>query len=114
VHLRRNTRTWLTTAGQVAEKKLRRRAPRSSVEWEAHVVDTATNQAVKDYPHLHGTDVFDVSDAHESDEITKLYIERCRFVDGEKLDIKLLQENLNAGVWTVATTIKGTKPINPV
>lgn len=114
VHIRRHTRNWLTTTGEVAEQRMPRRPVlHSTIEWEAHVVDTATTQEVKDYPHLCGRDVVPhYSAEQENDEVVKLYVDRCRYVDGPKPDIKTLQDNVNAGVWSIVTAVVNKESIN--
>jgi len=96
-----NQRTWLDMSGRViaAEKKVVKPAEKR-IEWEASVVDTATDTEVKEYPTLSG-DVT-VPGGEDADyAVEQAYINKCRFLDGSKPDIAQLEKNVMAGIWEI-------------
>lgn len=106
---RPNRRVMVTPQGGVMLPS--RPGTKAQIAWEGFVVETATNDPVAVYPTLSGSDVIHSNRGQAGQEIVQLYIDKCRFVDGVKPDIELLQKNVNAGVWEVATQVKGTKPL---
>jgi hypothetical protein len=104
VFLRPPRRTWLNASGQVVtpQKSVPKAPPPAKmVEWEACVVDTATDKEIPDYPTLKGETT--VSNTDDPDrELTAAYINKCRYLDNSaKVDMALLEKNIAAGIWEV-------------
>ncbi len=64
----RRPRIWVSRSGAVVASAGTRTPKRSTVGWEAYVVDTATQQAVEGYPRQKGTDVIELDDQHSNPE----------------------------------------------
>lgn len=100
--LRANRRTWLTVTGKVVAD-----APDAppadkltEISWEAEVIDTATETRVESYPVIESNSTV----SEHADVTAKLqhtYINMCHLRDNEKLDVELLTNNVNAGVWAI-------------
>jgi hypothetical protein len=113
VVLRHVHRTWLNHKGQVvATEPADQDVAAVSVKWEAKVIDAATEQPIETYPALNDTLVAD-ADANHEQAAEEAYYNRLRFVDGKKLDIDLLQQNVNAGIWTVDVHLHQPTALKP-
>jgi len=102
VRVRPTHRTWQSVNGKVVTaEKVEAPAPTlTSVDWEAHVVDTATDTDVAHYPTVTGT-VNVPEGADPSSDIEAEYIVRCKYADGDKLDVDKLIKNVQAGIWEI-------------
>lgn len=110
--IRRPKRVFMTPGGTMIDHREQViPAKRVEIFWQAHVVDTTTNEPVAAYPTLQGKTVGGTQDGNTDQVIAGDYFAALRFVDGQKPDVELLQNNANAGIWAVASTVKGTKPL---
>lgn len=100
-------RTWLNAKGHVVKNlPVKQEEPAVvTIEWEAKVVDCATDQVVDAYPSLAGTLKLSPSDDQDR-AVTLMYMDRCRFLDGAKPDVEELQQKVNGGIWDVDVNIK--------
>jgi hypothetical protein len=110
VFMRSMHRTWTNASGRIvtAQQEAPKAPTVKTVKWEASVVDTATDHPIESYPTLTGETTV-TSDVDSDREVTTAYINKCRFVDGEKPNVTLLQQNLNAGLWDI--DIKTDEPV---
>jgi hypothetical protein len=102
VRVRPTHRTWQSVNGKVVTaEKVEPPAPaQTSVDWEAHVVDTATDTDVAHYPTIAGT-VSVAEGTDPSGDIEAAYIVQCKYTDGDKLDVDKLIKNVQAGIWEI-------------
>lgn len=107
----RRPRFYISRTGSVVnDEPVVQVSPITSVSWEAYVVDTETNQAIEAYSRLSGVDTIRVDQAHSNHQIQQLYLEKA--AKQPNIDIDLLNNNLDSGLWCISTHVLSTKPLD--
>lgn len=105
-------RVWVNRLGHVlsdqpsAVAPIALPAPSKEVEWDAHVVDIATQSVVDAYPRMSGLEP-SAEDNEMRSNISAQYIDKCRFADKQP-NLQELKDKVAAGVWEIHIELKPT------
>lgn len=104
-------RVWTDRRGHLSNRAVPVIPQKSSVSWEAYVVDVETNQAVTEYPVQKDTTVLAISNgARPTEGIVQMYLNSVRGQVSDELFHKLSTE-LSHQSWTIATIVHNTQPL---